>query len=88
MKSATALLGALAAAGLAMGQNDPAIASIQVPATTVVTGVLATDVDGDGRTDLVLACRDSAPQRRELRLDLRKAGQPCFANETSKPPQP
>lgn len=88
MKSATALLGALAVAGVVMGQNAPMIASLQVPATTVVTGVLATDVDGDGHTDLVLACRDSAPQRRELRLYLRKAGQPCFANEPSQPPQP
>ena len=88
MKYTPALLGALAVAGVATGQNDPTIASIQVPATTVVTGVLATDVDGDGLTDLVLACRDSAPQRRELRLHLRKAGQPCFGNEPSKPPQP
>lgn len=88
MKSATALLGALAAASVATGQNDPATSSIQVPATTVVTGVLATDVDGDGLTDLVLACRDSAAQRRELRLHLRKASQPCFGNEPSKPPLP
>lgn len=87
MTRLVALLGACTLAGLTPGQGAFLTANIQLPATIVVTGVLSSDIDGDGQLDLVLACRDTTDQRRELRLHLRKQGDPCFGNEPSQPPQ-
>lgn len=81
----------LALAAPTFAQAPRVVATIQLPTTHTLTGVLAIDVDGDGIGDLVLACRDAATKRRELRLHRGRAaadGSPAFANEPSLPPLP
>jgi len=67
-------------------QQFPQIATVQLPPTVEVTGVLASDVDGDGRIDLVLATWHRSEQRRELRLHLAQADEPRYRTEPSAPP--
>lgn len=78
------MIGALLLAALA--PQEPAVATIQVPAHVVVTGTLRSDVDGDGRDDVVLACRNTETKGRELRLHRRRAEGPPFDNTPSLPP--
>lgn len=73
-------------ASLLFAPQGAEVTAIQLPPDVVLTDVLAVDVDGDGRDDLVLACRDGT--RRELRLHLRGAGEPPFAATPSAPPYP
>jgi hypothetical protein len=70
----------------ALSPQEPAVTTIQVPAHVVVTGTLRTDVDGDGREDLVLACRDTGTKRRELRLHRRRAEALPFDSTPALPP--
>lgn len=74
------------AAALRAQAPAPDVAAIQLPEHVVVTGTLLVDVDGDGRDDLVLACRDTKTKRRELRVHRRSADSPIFANAPSAPP--
>ncbi|MBL8728966.1 MAG: VCBS repeat-containing protein [Planctomycetes bacterium] len=76
----------LLAFAAALCPQQPAVTTIQVPAHVVVTGTLRTDVDGDGRDDLVLACRDTDSKRRELRLHRRRAEGLPFDNTPTLPP--
>lgn len=64
----------------------PEQTTVQLPEHVVLTGTLSTDVDADGRDDLVLACRDTKAKKRELRVHLRRGEAPVFANEPSRPP--
>lgn len=67
-------------------QQPPQIATVQLPPTTQITGALATDVDGDGRIDLVLATWHRSESRRELQLHLAQTDAPRFRSEPSAPP--
>lgn len=75
----------LLALGLALDAQDPAIAIIQMPKDTRVTGTMMIDLDGDHRTDLVLACRDGASRQRSLHLHLRQERAPAFTSAPSRP---
>ncbi len=77
-----------AAATAAMGAQAQETTAIQMPEHVVLTGVLAIDVDRDGRDDLVLACRDTKAERREIRVHRRSAEAPWFAGTPSRPPHP
>jgi len=70
----------------ATGVRAQETTAIQLPGHVVLTGVLAVDVDRDGRDDLVLACRDTKAERREIRVHLRAAEAPWFAGTPSRPP--
>lgn len=76
---------ALFAASTALAQA-PQVATIQLPDGLTCTGVLRIDVDRDGRDDLVLACRDKAEKRREVRVHTRSDGAPAFAQTPSRTP--
>ncbi|MBL9077224.1 MAG: VCBS repeat-containing protein [Planctomycetes bacterium] len=73
-------------AAVLLAPQQPDVCSIQVPPHVVITGTLRGDVDGDGRSDLTLACRDTTSGRRELRLHLRSDGAVPFAALPSRPP--
>ena len=65
------LANATEALGEQAGASDELIVYNAIKGGTTVSyanGTLRTDVDGDGREDLVLACRDTGTKRRELRL--------------------
>ncbi|MEO6595383.1 MAG: VCBS repeat-containing protein [Planctomycetota bacterium] len=81
---ALALSGAVTAT--ARAQAKPEVAAIQLPKTLEIQGVLAVDIDVDGRSDLVIACFDSNTGRRELRVHLGAATGPAFGAEPSRPP--
>lgn len=83
---AAAALAAVAPCAGAAAQEAPPTTTLQLPAPLVLTGTLTVDVDGDGRLDLVLACRDPDTGRREVRVHRRRAEAPPFANEPSAPP--
>ena len=87
MRSAR-LLGAVLLALPLVAQDAPRVTTLQLPKGTACTGQLHTDVDGDGRKDLVLAVRQSDPRRRAIQVHLQQAGEPAFANEASLPPYP
>lgn len=75
-----------AAATAAIGARAQESTAIQLPEHVVLTGVLAIDVDRDGRDDFVLACRDTKAERREIRVHLRSAEAPWFAGTPARPP--
>ena len=89
MKRTLLCLAVLAATAAA--QAPRIVATLQFPAPLVLTGVLATDLDGDGVGDLVVAVRHGERGRRELRVhrgrDVAAHGT-AFANEPSLPPLP
>lgn len=66
MKRTLLCLAVLAATAAA--QAPRIVATLQFPAPLVLTGVLATDLDGDGVGDLVVAVRHGERGRRELRV--------------------
>ncbi len=81
----------LAAAAAAMAQHPRIVGTMQLPRSHTLTGTLHLDIDGDGRGDLVLACRDNDNKRRELRIHQGRDaanGAPVFASEPSRPPLP
>lgn len=67
-------------------QQFPQIATLQLPPTVELTGALASDIDGDGRIDLVLATFDRGANRRVLRVHLAQADEPRYRSEPSSPP--
>lgn len=73
-------------AAVLLAPQGAEVTAIQLPPDVVLTDVLVVDADGDGRDDLVLACRDGT--RRELRLHLRRSDGPPFATTPSVPPYP
>jgi hypothetical protein len=86
-----ALLCVAALAAVAAAQAPRIVATLQFPAPLVLTGVLATDLDGDGVGDLVVAVRHGERGRRELRVHRGRdaaAHGTAFANEPSLPPLP
>jgi len=85
---AFSMLASLALGHAAARAQAPDVAAIQLPEHVVLTGSLVTDVDGDGRDDLVLACRDTKQMRRELRVHRRSGDEPPFANTPTSPPFP
>jgi len=67
-------------------QAAPEVATVQFPEHVFVTGFLSTDVDLDGRDDLVLALRDETAARRRVHVHLQQAGEPRLRGEPSLPP--
>lgn len=78
-----------------IAQAPRIVATLQLPTTHTLTGVLPTDLDGDAHPDLVLAVRTDATTEartgRELRFhrgrSLAEHGT-LYANEPSRPPLP
>jgi hypothetical protein len=75
-----------AAAATTLRAQDAALATLQIAEPFVLRSVSEADVDGDGRSDLVLLVVDPKANRRELRLHLRTDATPCFAATPSRPP--
>lgn len=68
--------------------QEPRTATVQLPPKHVATGAMLVDVNDDGQTDLVLACRNKTTGQRSLRTHLRQKGRrvPAFASKPSRTP--
>ncbi|MGC6486985.1 MAG: FG-GAP repeat domain-containing protein [Planctomycetota bacterium] len=73
MIAAAILLAALAPQG-------PRVATVQVPEGVVVTDAALLDVDLDGATDLVLACRGPGDRGRSVQVHARQRGAQAFVS--------
>jgi hypothetical protein len=95
-RPAAFVLALLLGGGATLGAQAPRIvATLQLPPTHTLTGVLPTDLDGDAHPDLVLAVRTDATTEartgRELRFHRGRAlaeHGTLYANEPSRPPLP
>ena len=63
---------------VAFAQQDPLIATVQLPEPLVVTGAVMQDVDLDGRRDLVVATYDPDGGARSVRVHVRRERGPAF----------
>lgn len=66
--------------------QDPITATIQLPPSIEVTDTMLTDIDGDARQDLVLACRHTTTGQRSLRMHSRQQRGPAFSSKPSRDP--
>ncbi|MFN3243424.1 MAG: FG-GAP repeat domain-containing protein [Planctomycetota bacterium] len=62
----------------ALAPQDPKVATVQLPDAFVATDAVMQDIDLDGRTDLVLACRNRQSGERRVQVHLRQARGPAF----------
>lgn len=70
-----------------LSAQDPRTATIQLPVGHAVTGSMLVDINGDDRTDLVLACHNPKTGIRSLRTYLRQAKRgTAFASAPSQRP--
>ena len=67
-------------------QQEPQVATIQLPDDVFVTDSLPVDIDGDARTDLAIACRHEPTGRRSIRVYRRRPNGPAFVSQPHWPP--
>ncbi|MFK7740429.1 MAG: FG-GAP repeat domain-containing protein [Planctomycetota bacterium] len=78
----------LMASCLTAAPQQPVTATLQLPNSWAVRETSCTDVDADGKSDLVLACYNEANKRRQLRIHLRDPRSGRFAASPSREPIP